>query len=170
MSFIPTIILFYIVSFTKIKCPKPISFTIKIKHINNILIPLFQSKIGNTTIATAGGGSDIEEITDSEIEELWDSLSQVSVSFTKDSSITSYSIDGTSYTSNQTLDLSMGTHTLVCTGQNHIYIDSKMTYKSSGTNIPFTVDETNAIFTGEGVTITCPVSSPILLSSVNEPN
>ena len=133
-------------------------------NINNVGV-----KIGNTTIATAGGGSDVEEITDSEIEELWDSLSQVSVSFTKDSSITSYSIDGTSYTSNQTLDLSMGTHTLVCTGQNHIYIDSKMTYKSSGTNIPFTVDETNAIFTGEGVTITCPVSSSILLSSVREP-
>ena len=56
MSFIPTIILFYIVSFTKIKCPKPISFTIKIKHINNILIPLFQSKIGNTTIDTVYSG------------------------------------------------------------------------------------------------------------------
>ena len=36
-------------------------------NINNVGV-----KIGNTTIATAGGGSGIEEITDSEIEELWE--------------------------------------------------------------------------------------------------
>ena len=56
MSFIPTIILFYIVSFTKIKCPKPISFTIQIKRGNNFTIPLFKSKIVNTSIDTVYSG------------------------------------------------------------------------------------------------------------------
>ena len=56
MSFIPTIILFYIVSFTKIKCSKPISFTIQIKRGKNFTIPLFKSKIGNTSIDTVYSG------------------------------------------------------------------------------------------------------------------
>ena len=56
MSFIPTIILFYIVSFTIIKCSKPISFTIQIKSGEGFTIPLFKSKIGNTSIDTVYSG------------------------------------------------------------------------------------------------------------------
>ena len=56
MSFIPSIILFFIISITKIKCNKPISFTIQIKQKNSLSIPLFTTKIGNSTIYTVYSG------------------------------------------------------------------------------------------------------------------
>lgn len=93
----------------------------------------------------------------------------VSLSFTKTSSITSYTIDETTYTSNATVELTKGTHVIKCVGSNHIYINNEGTYKSSGSNISFEVNETSAVFTGDGVTITCSISNSIVLSSVNEP-
>ena len=57
MLFISSIILFFILSITKIKSNnKPISFTIQIKQDNQLSIPLFTTKIGNSTIYTVYSG------------------------------------------------------------------------------------------------------------------
>ena len=60
MLFISSIILFFILSITKIKSNNPISFKIQIKHGNDFTIPLFTTKIGNSNIDTVYSGLNTE--------------------------------------------------------------------------------------------------------------
>lgn len=96
-------------------------------------------------------------------------------SFDKDNTITSYIIDGVTYTDDATVELADGTHSITVNGtKNHIYIQGYATYSSPGTTISFTVSGSNItlILPNAGSNPTfdaATLSYPIQLTTINEP-
>lgn len=102
-------------------------------------------------------------------------VSSYAFSFDKDNTITSYIIDGVTYTDDATVELADGIHSITVNGtKNHIYIQGYATYTSPGTAISFTVS-------GSNITLILPnassnptfdaatLSYPIQLTTINEP-
>lgn len=85
---------------------------------------------------------------------LVEQISTVTLSFVKDSTITSYTIDGTTYTSNQSITLAEGNHTLSISSPSSVYeggllindygmgLTISCTFTISGTTVTFTSSTT----------------------------